>query len=174
MLISTAAASTEPACAEGEKWNGKYCEYMPADMATMQPAAMMGPQSMEMECYEWDTMMCDMNKMRCARADPADWNFENTEASRRFEEEQKGCVDAYCKGDVGMRHGQARERFDQMASAGKREAGYCVQDWECMDGKVENEWGLWYLNCMEGGGMYGSATGLAASFAIAASLAVAI
>ena len=73
LLVATAAAKS------GNKRDGK-------DMARMNPDDMKGMEgmqggpagSLERMCWEWDTMECDMQGMRCARVEPDNWDFYST------------------------------------------------------------------------------------------------
>ena len=111
--------------------------------------------------------MCDMNGMRCARVEPEQWDFYQTDLGRMFQD-QCNMDPATC----GSAAEDTERKFYEEKTSGKNM--YCVQDWECNEGRAFAGGQAWYVRDCMGGGMYGSAAGLAASFAIAAGLAVAI
>ena len=96
MLVATAAAGHE-----GED-NDK--------MAVAGPGSM---PSVEMECYEFDTKMCDMANMRCARVEPENWDFQSNEkVSKWLEESKMKCGDdVKCSDDKMQEFEYERKRF---------------------------------------------------------------
>ena len=68
-----------------------YYDDAAASKTTDAAASTTGMQlaSMGIECYEWDTSVCDMNGMRCARVELEDWNskFTDTDSFQQLHKE---------------------------------------------------------------------------------------
>ena len=163
MFVAAVAAGHEGD--EERKGDG---EMRGADMAKMEGP----PPPLEMMCWEWDQGMCNQFGMRCARVEPSNWDFNETDEGRMIQKERNNCTADPCPNWDDIER-EAKDRFNRKAESGKREEGFCVKEVECNEGKTKYQGMDWWVMCYEGG--YGSATGLAASVAaVAATLAYTI